>query len=281
MKKKITCIGEKLLINRIFNDIKSFMDSNSIVAKFYEKFTFEDVEYFRKVIAKDIENYIEKLNLNKALQFEFDKKISISPELDIQVHKLKIVANKFNQDKIYNFLTDRLKHKIVEEYSLINKEMIEFFVESRALQSLANLEKSNQCVILPPILLNHLYGSKTSKTTTEERQEAKSYGSDEFCAIYNKQNEMIDDEDGSTGLDSCIEIRVVPESLLDFKKSKGIVIFLDNDLQPNNELSNEILERAGESISNELSDFNQINNNSIMYGQVFNTQSGDFQNCKF
>ena len=283
-KKKITCIGEKLLINRIFSELKSFMDSNSIIAKEYKNFTFEDVEYFRKVIAKDIENYIEKLNLSKAFQYELEKKNNIIPEipeLDIEVHTLKIVANKFNQEKIYNFLTDQLKHKIVEEYSLINKEMIEFFGESRALQSLANLEKSNQCVILPPIISNHLYGSKTSKTTTGERQEAKSYGSDEFYVIYNKQNEMIDDEDMNTGLDSCIEIRVVPESLLEFKKSKAIVIFLDNKLQPNNELSNEILQRAGDSISIDLSDLNQINNNSIMYGQVFNTQSGDFKNCKF
>ena len=149
-KKKITCIGEKLLINRIFSELKSFMDSNSIIAKEYKNFTFEDVEYFRKVIAKDIENYIEKLNLSKAFQYELEKKNNIIPEipeLDIEVHTLKIVANKFNQEKIYNFLTDQLKHKIVEEYSLINKEMIEFFGESRALQSLANLEKSNQCVI--------------------------------------------------------------------------------------------------------------------------------------
>jgi hypothetical protein len=51
---------------------------------------------------------------------------------------------------------------------------------------------------------------------------------------------MIDDEDMNTGLDSCIEIRVVPESLLEFKKSKAIVIFLDNNLQPNNELSTKL-----------------------------------------
>ena len=155
--KQITCAGEKFLVGRLLNDIHDFFDANTVYSKYYNEFTHEDIEFFKKVALKKIQQFSEKFKI----QFEFELKQS--DEVKINVFKLRIITNVVNHSRFLNFLNDNLKNKQVETYALKHTEIMEYFYESKGLKDISNLEEDVECAILLPTNWQFLEQSDADK----------------------------------------------------------------------------------------------------------------------
>ena len=167
--KQITCTGEKLLVDRLLNDIRDFFDSNTIYSKYYNEFSYEDIEFFRKVIHKKVLLFSEKFKI----KFEFESTKQIVENLvKIDMCKLRITTNVSNHERCLNFLNECLQTKQVERHKLKHEEIMEYFYESKGLNDISNLENLFECSILLPVHLKNFeesfnIQSKSIETTKD------------------------------------------------------------------------------------------------------------------
>ena len=165
-KREITCTGEKLLVDRINADIIDFFDSNTIFSKYYSEFSYEDIEYFKKAFKNKISEFGEKFKI----KIDYEINIFNVGLVKIESNNLKITANSINHDRCLTFLNGSLKFKQVENFSLKNKEVIDYFYENKGLNEISKLEERLECAILTPIALDYFEKSKTEHSIQNKEQ---------------------------------------------------------------------------------------------------------------
>ena len=186
--KEIVCTGEKLLVDRLLTYIQDFFDSNTFYSKHYNDFSYEDLEFFRKVIKAKLTEYSVKFKTKMSFEANQIRKDSVT----FEKIALKVTTNKIKHEKFHNFLSDSLKHKQVENFKLKDKEALEYFYESKGLKDILNIEREFECAIFLPIHLEYFEQFRKSEVDLSKIEESQNASSPEtitsFSAFYEMPN---------------------------------------------------------------------------------------------
>lgn len=156
---QIICTGEKFLVDRLLSYVQDFFDSNTFYSQQYGDFSYEDLEFFRKVIKKKLEQFAEKFKI----KFHFETKKICKDLATIEIIKLNVTTNKIKHERCQNFLNECLKEKYEDVFKLKDNDVMEYFYETKGLNDILNLEKTFECAIFLPNQLAYFRESQAKK----------------------------------------------------------------------------------------------------------------------
>jgi hypothetical protein len=142
--RKVWCIGKVLLATNLFQKILDFFEANTILKKYCDSFSSEDLKYLYIVKSKEIQNICSSLNKETNFLIIYNFEIKNNSEIRLEITGTKKTVERFNLE-----LRNTLTKKIVNIIELNDEGVKDLFLNERGRRTLNNIENQSQCLIIP------------------------------------------------------------------------------------------------------------------------------------